>query len=103
MTGLMSLDLPAWLSAINRVSIIRYGMRLVARNEFKHITLQPCNSQVSDGPCSFQSGVQVLQMYRLDAATDVEDFICLVFLTLAYRVCAYFTLRWAAGRTRFAG
>jgi len=91
MSGLMSLQLPAALRGLNRLSSVGYSMRLLATNEFAGLQFH-CDAGSAD--CPTPDGQAVLQLFGLLDGTHVANRLALVGLTVAYRLlaCAAFKL-----------
>ena len=112
MVGVFSLNLPAALRAINRVSVLKYGLASVARHEFagQIFSCEAGDPQAFPNPdgsgsyiCPFNTGDQVLSVYEFDRSNDRDDLLVVGFITLGYRIIAYATVSWAARQKHFSG
>lgn len=109
MAGVFAITIPTWLLRINYVSILRYGIRILARHEFGDLTFHCSDSQrvspsssAVDVRCPFSTGSEVIALYDFGSDSDLADLLAIGALTVAYRAIAYLTLRWAANQRHFA-
>jgi hypothetical protein len=115
LVGVYSLNLPAWLRAINRVSVLRYAVRAIARQEFEGLVFDcsptealPANPTDGGGSddeglrCPIPTGEAVLDLYEFDRSDNLEDLLCVVALTIGYRLIAFGAVALAARKKHFA-
>ncbi|KAI5284520.1 hypothetical protein KEM54_001269 [Ascosphaera aggregata] len=93
MGGVVSLNVPPVLSAINYISPLKYSVANIAPYSMESLSFSCEDAQLSpDGNCPISTGVQVLQMYKLDKNPGLYVLgtgIC----TMAYRTLAYILLK----------
>jgi hypothetical protein len=99
MSGILSINMPAFLSALNYLSPVRYAIRNLAPYTLRNIVFT-CNDQqrLPDGSCTLGTGKQVLELYGLDVDPGWE-VLALGACAVLYRVAAWGLLR--LGRTRW--
>jgi len=106
MVGVYSLNLPGWLRGLNYASVLRFGVRALARQEFEGLTFTCAPEEelpTPTGPqCPFTNGEQVLELYEFNRSDSVEDLLCLVGITVGYRLIAFATMALAARKKHFA-
>ncbi|KAH9222364.1 ABC transporter-like protein [Leptodontidium sp. 2 PMI_412] len=93
MSGVMSINMPAFLQGVNYLSPLRYAIRNLAPYSL-HAIHFTCNEsqRLPDGRCPIETGEQVLDLYKLD--TDaLKNLIALGACTLIYRLAAYALLK----------
>ena len=98
MGGVMSLEVPAFLNAFNRLSPIYWSLGNLAPYSLQGVTFTCSDSQRdANGACPLETGEQVLKLYGLDknAALNV---LALGVTTVAYRVLAFVILAIKKGR-----
>ena len=98
MSGILSINMPAILSALNYLSPVRYAIRNLAPYSLRPI-LFTCNDQqrLPDGSCTISNGYQVLDLYNLNVEPGLE-VLALGACALVYRVVAYLLLQVKRGR-----
>ncbi|KAL2063924.1 hypothetical protein VTL71DRAFT_4418 [Oculimacula yallundae] len=106
MSGVMSINMPAFLLGVNYLSPLRYAIRNLAPYSLHSIHFTCSESQrLPDGKCPIETGQQVLELYKLD--TDpLRNLIALGVCTLVYRLLAYVLLkgmRWHWGEVGWQG
>jgi len=90
MVGLLSVDMPAFLKAINHISIMKYACEFAAINEFTDLTFTCTDVQkLSDGTCPYTNGEQVLATYKFDPNSKWQNFGLIILLTFVYRAIAF--------------
>lgn len=108
MIGVFSLNMPDWLRGINKLSMMKYAANVVARNELSDISFH-CEPdemiRLPDGSmrCLVATGSEVIELYRFNSSTDLEDLLCVGLLCLGYRLIAFATLHWSARKKHFSG
>jgi hypothetical protein len=98
MSGILSINMPSFLSALNYLSPVRYAIRTLAPYSLRSI-LFTCDTQqrLPDGSCTISNGYQVLDLYNLNVEPGWEA-LALGTCALVYRVVAYLLLRVKKGR-----
>ncbi|KAG4441901.1 hypothetical protein IFR05_002585 [Cadophora sp. M221] len=93
MSGVMSINMPAFLQGVNYLSPLRYAIRNLAPYSLSTIHFTCNESQrLPDGRCPIETGEQVLDLYKLN--TDaLKNLIALGACTLIYRLAAYVLLK----------
>lgn len=91
MAGVMSLHLPAVLSAFNRLSPLRYMMRNLAPLALHGQIFSCATSQMVGGMCPLSTGDDVLQLYGLKGNVAV-NIAAVVVCTVLYRLLAFAVL-----------
>jgi hypothetical protein len=97
MSGILSINMPAFLSCINYLSPIRYAIRSLGPYSLRPI-LFTCDEQqrLPDGSCTINTGYEVLDLYRLNVDPNPQ-LLALAACTVLYRVLAWGLLRWKRG------
>ncbi|PGH21586.1 hypothetical protein AJ80_03146 [Polytolypa hystricis UAMH7299] len=91
--GVMSLNIPAVLQALNHLSPIKYSVANLAPYAMKGQLFTCSDSQrLPDGSCPIQTGEQVLDLYNLDKNAGM-NLMALGVCTIVYRLVAYGLLR----------
>ena len=91
--GIMSLNVPSFLQALNHLSPIKYNVANVVPYAMRNISFTCTDSErLSNGHCPIETGDQVLQLYNLqtDAGLNV---LALGVCTIIYRLLAYVALK----------
>lgn len=93
MTGVLSIDMPAFLQSVNYLSPLRYAIRNLAPYTLKGVTFTCTDVQrLPDGSCPINTGAEALRLYDLD--TDpLWNIIALLICTVIYRLLAYALLK----------
>lgn len=93
MGGVMSLNIPSFLAAFNRLSPIVWSLGNLAPYSIRdqHFT---CNDyqRLPNGECPISTGVQVLRLYNLDKDAG-RNLLALGICTVIYRIVAYLLLK----------
>ena len=99
MSGVLSINMPSFLQGVNYLSPIRYAIRNLAPYTLRGIVFT-CNeaTKLPNGECPITTGVQVLQLYDLDANPGI-NIMALGVCTVIYRLLAYILLK--AARTHW--
>ena len=98
MGGILSIDMPIFLRAVNYISPIRYALRVVATYSLRGVHFTCAQDQTRpDGKCYIETGEQVLKLYKMDE-DPVVNIAGLAACLVAYRLVAFFVLK--ATRTR---
>ena len=93
MSGIMSINMPAFLQGVNYLSPLRYAIRNLAPYSLRSITFTCDASQrLPTGECPISTGQQVLQLYDLDTDPRI-NIMALGVCTLVYRLLAYALLK----------
>jgi hypothetical protein len=89
----MSTNMPAFLSAINYLSPLRYAIRNLAPYSLRPITFT-CDKQqrLPDGSCTINTCEDVLNLYNLNVEPGWE-ILALGMCALVYRLVAYGLLK----------
>lgn len=99
MAGILSIDMPDFLRALNYLSPIRYAARALAPISLDGVSFSCKDTQrLPTGQCPIETGEQVLDLYRLnvDFVTNVAS---LAGCVVAYRLIAWGLLRLKRTRT----
>jgi hypothetical protein len=93
MSGILSINMPVFLTGVNYLSPIRYIIRNLAPYSLRDITFTCNDSQrLPNGECTISTGQQVLQLYDLDTNPGI-NLMALGVCTLVYRLLAYLLLK----------
>ncbi|KAI7822566.1 P-loop containing nucleoside triphosphate hydrolase protein [Gamsiella multidivaricata] len=92
MTGFMSLNIPKWLSAINHVSLFKYGSLVMTRNEFDGITFDCSAEQISGGACPYPTGESVLELLQFQDKNWDLYMGLFIMVVVVYRLLAWLAL-----------
>lgn len=101
MTGIMSINMPSFLNAVNYLSPIRYAIRNLAPYTLRGLHFTCTASQEVNGVCPITTGKQVLDLYNLDGSAGL-NLMALGVATVIYRVLAYALLKGMKTRWRQA-
>jgi ABC-type multidrug transport system ATPase subunit len=93
MGGVLSIDMPAPLQALNYASPIRYAVRAFATTSLRGVSFS-CDAAHTgpDGRCIISTGTQVLQLFKMDVGT-LMNVVGLAVCVVAYRLIAWALLR----------
>ncbi|KAL2753166.1 hypothetical protein ACRALDRAFT_1052184 [Sodiomyces alcalophilus JCM 7366] len=93
MAGILSIDMPEFLQALNYLSPIRYAARALAPFSLDGVTFSCTATQrLPTGECPIQTGQDVLDLYQLN--TNARANVgALAGCIVAYRVTAWILLR----------
>lgn len=95
MSGILSIDMPAFLRGVNYLSPLRYAIRNLAPYTLRPITLTCTSAQaLPDGSCTVPDGEAVLALFRLDGNERLE-LLGVAIATVLYRLLAWALLRGA--------
>ncbi|KAK7028149.1 hypothetical protein VNI00_014964 [Paramarasmius palmivorus] len=98
MGGLMSLDMPAFLSGINYISPLKYATANMLPYALRSMTFSCDDSQkLANGQCPLSTGDEVLELYKMDSYNPGKMLGALVGATIAYRFVAYLVLKLESG------
>lgn len=103
MSGVMSINMPAFLRGVNYLSPLRYAIRNLAPYSLSAIIFTCSESQrLPSGECPITTGKEVLQLYKLDSDPGLNIAV-LGVVTVLYRVVAYVLLKvvrghWSRGK-----
>ncbi|KAF9557553.1 hypothetical protein EC968_007605, partial [Mortierella alpina] len=92
MTGFLSLNMPAWLSAVNHVSLFKYGSLIMTRNEFEGRVFDCSPGQISAGACPFPTGEAVLGLLKFQDQDWNLYMGLFVMIVIVYRILAWLAL-----------
>jgi len=93
MSGVMSINMPAFLQGVNYLSPIRYAIRNLAPYSLHDIVFTCTKSQLlPDGTCPITTGIEVLKLYDLDTNPAV-NLAALGACMVVYRLLAYMLLK----------
>ena len=93
MTGVLSVNLPAFLSAWNHLSPLKWSVGNTAPYSLRGIRFDCSPAQrLPDGKCPIETGEQVLSLYRLDKNAALY-VMALGVTTIVYRLVAYGLLK----------
>lgn len=99
MSGVMSINMPAFLRGVNYLSPLRYAVRNLAPYSLQHIIFTCSDAQrLPNGQCPITTGQQVLDLYNLNTNPTI-NIIGVGVSALVYRLLAYALLKIA--RTHF--
>ncbi|ROT38353.1 ABC transporter [Sodiomyces alkalinus F11] len=102
MAGILSIDMPGFLQALNHLSPIRYAARALAPFSLRDVTFSCTESQkLPTGECPIQTGQDVLDLYQLNANASV-NIAALAGCAVAYRVVAWVLLRLIRSRIKIS-
>lgn len=92
MGGILSIDMPALLRALNYLSPLRYAFRIVATYSLRGVHFT-CNSDEArpDGRCYIETGEEVLSLYKLDE-DPVVNIVGLATCVIFYRMISFAVL-----------
>lgn len=96
MAGVISLDIPHWLKAINYLSPLKYLVANLAVYSMQGRKFACRQDQMIDGVCPISSGEEVLKLYNLDKNPGL-NLMALGIVTVVYRIIAWLVL-WAVKR-----
>ncbi|KAL1739863.1 P-loop containing nucleoside triphosphate hydrolase protein [Schizophyllum fasciatum] len=111
MSGLLSVDMPAFLKGINYISPLKYATENLTPYTLRGLTFTCEDFQrLPDGRCPLETGEQVLRLFRMDI-DPAPRLGALVATAVVYRMVAYAVLkvvradmgggwRWRRGRGR---
>ncbi|KAA8566495.1 hypothetical protein EYC84_009055 [Monilinia fructicola] len=93
MSGILSINMPAFLQGVNYLSPIRYAIRNLAPYTLRGIKFTCTDAQrLPNGNCPISTGLEALELYDLN--TDpLWNIVALGICTLVYRVLAYALLK----------
>ncbi|KAI5306170.1 hypothetical protein KEM56_002009 [Ascosphaera pollenicola] len=99
MGGVLSLNIPSVLSAVNYLSPLKYSLANVAPYSIKDMQFScSVDQRLPNGDCPISTGTQVLQLYKLDK--DARLYVIgTASCALAYRLLAYTLLRFERSTT----
>ena len=93
MSGIISIDIPAFLEAFNKLNPVHWAIGPMAVYIFRdqNFTCEDFQ-QLPDGQCPVQSGEQVLKLYSLE--TDTTSYMAaLGACVIIYRLIAYILVK----------
>lgn len=87
MGGILALNIPAGLGAINQISVVKYYTKLAAPLALTDATLFHCTpAQLGPhGECPYATGTQVLAQLGLHGARVTDAIVALSVVVVAYR------------------
>lgn len=93
LAGTMSLQIPGFISALNRLSPCRYAVFNLAPYSLSRQQFH-CSRELRmpDGRCPIENGEQVLQLYHLDHVGWL-NLVGLAVCVVAYRIVAYVVVK----------
>ncbi|KAJ9617388.1 hypothetical protein H2204_013854 [Knufia peltigerae] len=92
LAGVLSIDVDAFLRAVNHASPIKWQVGALLSYSLRGIRFTcTAGQRLPDGPCPIATGEQVLNLYRLDVDTATYA-IALGGVTVAYRILGYLGL-----------
>ena len=93
MGGTMSINLPAFLNAMNYLSPAKYSIASLAFYAFRGIEFSCLEEQkLPDGSCPVRTGEDILKLYKLNKDPK-RNLMALGITTIAYRIIAYLILK----------
>ncbi|KAI9752269.1 MAG: hypothetical protein M4579_005693 [Chaenotheca gracillima] len=99
MAGVMSLNVPSFLQALNRLSPLKYVVGNLAPYSLRDQLFTCTDAQrLPNGSCPVNNGLEVLELYNLNTDAPM-NVMALGVATIIYRVLAYLLLK--AKRTHF--
>jgi hypothetical protein len=105
MSGVMSINMPAFLRGVNYLSPLRYAIRNLGPYSLRDIVFTCSDSQrLPDGQCPITTGLQVLDLYGLNANPTI-NIVAIGVTAVVYRLLAYIMLKiarthWGDGRRK---
>ncbi|PBK97301.1 P-loop containing nucleoside triphosphate hydrolase protein [Armillaria gallica] len=94
MAGLMSLDMPAFLKGLNKLSPLGYAVRNIMPYAFRGLVFSCDDDQrLADGTCAVSSGEQVLDTFELGGINAQLNLGAIVVAMVLYRLLAYGVLK----------
>ncbi|ESZ90351.1 ABC transporter [Sclerotinia borealis F-4128] len=100
MSGILSINMPAFLQGVNYLSPIRYAIRNLAPYTLRSIEFTCTDAQrLPNGNCPISTGVEALELYDLND-NPLWNIVALGICTLVYRLLAWALLK--AMRTHWA-
>ncbi|KAJ3095113.1 hypothetical protein HDU97_007254 [Phlyctochytrium planicorne] len=95
MMGFLSVNMPAYLNAINHISILRYIARVQAREEFLGLVFE-CTDAERQQPGTVCTGEDALKLIGFDSSYGAMQvaLIGVLATVVAYRLVAYGIMRW---------
>ncbi|KAI1082153.1 P-loop containing nucleoside triphosphate hydrolase protein [Whalleya microplaca] len=101
MSGIMSIDMPRLFKIFNYISPLKYAVAALAPFSLRDVEFTCDDAQrLPDGSCTIETGVQVLDLYKLNV-DPVVNIGALAATVVVYRLVAWVLLRLA--RTRWKG
>jgi len=100
MAGIVALELPRVLHAVNYISPFKYLVANLAVYSLRGKVFTCAPDQEVDGRCPINSGEDVLRLYDLDVDPR-RNLIILTLLTVFYRLIAFGVIK--AGRMEWKG
>lgn len=93
LAGVMSLNIPAFLQALNNLSPLKYSIANLAVYSLQNQQFACSDFQrLPDGHCPIETGEQALKLYNLDKNAKM-NVMGLGVCTIIYRLVAYLLLR----------
>jgi len=109
MAGIYSLNMPVVLDYINRISPMRYVLRVFMAYEFATLKVGCDEKELLHGPggnpiCPVTSGQQTLELYQFASSPESihQNLMFAAGLTVTYRILGYFVLRRSADKVKFS-
>jgi hypothetical protein len=103
MSGVMSINMPAFLKGVNYLSPLRYAVRNLAPYALSHMIFTCSQEQrLPNGKCPIENGKQVLTLYKLDTDPGM-NLALLGVVTVCYRLLAWGLLRVVKGHWKWGG
>ncbi|KAG5949784.1 hypothetical protein E4U53_005767 [Claviceps sorghi] len=100
MAGVLSIEMPRFLKAVNYLSPIRYAARAIAPYALRDVRFTCTDAQrLPDGHCPIETGTQVLDLYKFNV-DPVVNVACLAACIVVYRLLAWLLLRLVRARWR---
>ncbi|KAK0200263.1 P-loop containing nucleoside triphosphate hydrolase protein [Desarmillaria ectypa] len=94
MAGLMSLNMPGFLKALNKLNPLGYSVRNMMPYVLRGQTFSCGDDQrLTDGSCAISTGEQVLEIFNLDDVSAPLNLCAVVISTIVYRLLAYAVLK----------
>ncbi|KAL9108387.1 MAG: hypothetical protein Q9227_006847 [Pyrenula ochraceoflavens] len=91
--GIMSLNVPSFLQALNHLSPVKYSFANVTPYAMENIHFTCSDSErLPNGHCPIENGEQVLQLYNLQTNAGL-NIMALGVCTIIYRLLAYLVLK----------
>lgn len=100
MAGIISIDMPSLLQALNYLSPIRYATRALGLFSLRGIKFTCTEDQrFPRGDCPIETGEQVLELYRFDESAKM-NLVALAGCVLGYRILSWISLTMMRTRWR---
>ncbi|KAJ3061204.1 hypothetical protein HDU98_002869, partial [Podochytrium sp. JEL0797] len=92
MQGFLSVDMPTFLNYLNYLSLLRYGSRTLAAQEFSSDRIYTCDPNL---PCLYPSGTAVMNFlgFPISSRDNMLNLIGLIVAMFVYRALAFAVMK----------